>query len=65
MTNTPQSRSTEDVPSTTDRRWALLTAIGLGLYFALLVLPRSAETPIEIAEDAIRPYQMAGAVLLY
>ena len=44
-----------------DERWALLTALGLGVYFALLVLPRSVESPSEISEDIIRPYQMAGA----
>jgi len=45
-----------------DRRWAVLTMIGLALYLAFLVLPKAAESASEVADDDLRAYQIAGVL---
>jgi O-antigen ligase len=45
-----------------DRRWAVLTMIGLALYLAFLVLPKAAESASDVADDDLRVYQIAGVL---
>ena len=45
-----------------DRRWAVLTMIGLALYLAFLVLPKAAESATDVADDDLRLYQIAGVL---
>lgn len=45
-----------------DSRWAVLSAIGLALYFALLVLPKAAPSATDVSDDDLRVYQVAGVL---
>jgi O-antigen ligase len=60
----PSGRRLATAASTTlgDSRWAVLTMIGLALYLAFLVLPKAAESAIDVADDDLRVYQIAGVL---